>query len=280
MEIRELKKEANDLQMYIEDIVSDFETMAKQSQKDMTDYIKEILIALHIVNGILKPKGKYYDEIMKITANADDYLFTKKYRQKVADFIEDLDVVQEKIINIHKDFNKVEIPEKEIMQAQKFIKEKVEHNLIQGVKDQVLRPMEELLVNQVVSEASVKDTNKILNDFNKNGKTVVSGEKIPTIDELVEQVAMESAYDVPRATNTIIQKTYKLKGIRYVGTLVKDSRPLCRALVGRGRVSLDELAVLLAVPENQQGLFPGTNIDNFTTFCAGYRCRHIALPVF
>ena len=74
----------------------------------------------------------------------------------------------------------------------------------------------------------------------------------------------------------MVRKEFDLNGFKYIGSLVKDSRPQCIKWKRMKEIPMSILTQELANPTNR-GQIPGTTKDNFATYRGGYNCQHQAV---
>ena len=76
----------------------------------------------------------------------------------------------------------------------------------------------------------------------------------------------------------MVRKEFDLNGFKYIGSLVKDSRPQCKKWKRMGVIRYDQLDKEISwAYSNGKGMIPGTNKDNFATYKGGYNCAHQAV---
>lgn len=86
--------------------------------------------------------------------------------------------------------------------------------------------------------------------------------------------------------NGAIQAEYRLDAIRYIGSLVRDSRPQCKRWVRydkngeRGIIKYVDLYAEIEYSfRHGKGMIRSTTPENFCRNRGGYGCRHTAIPV-
>jgi len=95
-------------------------------------------------------------------------------------------------------------------------------------------------------------------------------------------VARDALYQYDGAVNATIARQYGLPAYRYVGSIVKASRPHCERWVEADiltRERLERDIALLHLAGNPDGFRPETTFENFPIFRGGWNCRHQAIPV-
>ena len=121
------------------------------------------------------------------------------------------------------------------------------------------------------------------------------------VNKYVNNIARDAMNQYAGAINEEIRIKFKPTVFAYVGSIIDDSRPICRHIHGK-TLSLTELDKVLNeyIPEGipsdavtyvsrpnakgvmtnykttkGAGMIEGTTVNNFATFVGGYNCRHI-----
>ena len=159
-----------------------------------------------------------------------------------------------------------------------------------GAKEGILKPIENLLRQQILLKRPIKEVEKLL--------------KFEIIDnELLNKYALQVATDALSQFDGIINDEvrvkYGLTKFYYIGSIIETSRPICDHIRDnfKGVISVDELEIILdnfcpnSIPSEERisyvtvnnkkvnakkgsGMYKGTSASNFSTFRGGYGCRH------
>lgn len=95
-------------------------------------------------------------------------------------------------------------------------------------------------------------------------------------------IARDALYQYDGAVNATIASQYGLTAYRYVGSIVKASRPHCERWVEveiLTRERLERDITLLHLAGNPDGFRPETTFENFPIYRGGWNCRHQSIPV-
>ena len=106
-------------------------------------------------------------------------------------------------------------------------------------------------------------------------------EQLGVFERWVGQIARDAVNEYQGGINAQIKVQYDLTDIRYVGSLVEDSRPQCVRWVKElgGRIKGTDLqAEIDWAYDHGSGMKPDTNPENFPQKRGGYNCEHIAIP--
>lgn len=202
------------------------------------------------------------------------------YASSITEYLSSFTTVEETNIALQKDYNQLEIDAKLLTPAKAAIYSQAEYYLKAGLADAYIQPAKYLLMQQVSTGISIKDSQRILKKWNDGELTgkLTSGRQTPNLQKYATQVSRDSLYQYHGAINEVISKEYDLTDFVYTGDIIEDSRPMCRHLVNLKRtISLEEMPAL--IEKYPQGLYPGTSKKNFIQLRGGYSCRHSAFAV-
>lgn len=99
-----------------------------------------------------------------------------------------------------------------------------------------------------------------------------------------KQIMTDTLSGFTRDYNNLVVKDLGLEWYRYVGSLVKTSRPFCEALVAKEWIHESELGAIAGgnidgKKVSKAGMMPDTNATNVLSRCGGFNCNHEMIPV-
>lgn len=109
-----------------------------------------------------------------------------------------------------------------------------------------------------------------------------------------QQLTTDALNQYSAQYNQVVTSDLGLEWFQYVGSIIKTSRPLCKALVEKKYVHQSEIPKVIEgdFPEFKEqggridrrtglpsGMIPGTNRYNFPIYRGGYNCGHQLIPV-
>ena len=208
-------------------------------------------------------------------------IINKSFRPSITEYLGKYSTIDEINAGMQRSYNDLEVSTSKLSQARKAVNDQAQTALTTGINDAYIQPAKYILMQQVTVGSTIKDAQRILRNWDAGKMTdgkLASGRPTPNLQRYSTQIARDSIYGANAAVNDVIAKEYGLTHFIYVGDVIKDSRPLCRHLVGLNRkISLDEMPkIISAYP---QGLYPNTDKENFLQVRGGYGCRHTAVPV-
>jgi hypothetical protein len=281
MAYRDIQQMVVDLSEYIDSRISVMDNAAILAQRKIYAILLDECMKFDTNQGNYVPSQDLRRRVITIQNRIEEVFRGNGYRMPVSDFLRSFDEIQSKTINIHKVASDLQLPKKELSPAKQIIHDRALEGLTKAVAAEYVEPVKRLMANQVLRGQSIGDTVKLLEQWDSgelsSGK-LTQGVRTPNLQRYATQISRDTAYSVQRTTNGIFKDKFGLNKLIYAGGLVKDSRPLCRHLVNLNRpIELDELPPLIqSMPE---GLYPGTNKDNFPEYCGGYACMHVAMSI-
>lgn len=144
------------------------------------------------------------------------------------------------------------------------------------MRKQFTKPVKRILYDNIIKGTPGTEVKKQLHDF-------IMGEKgkIGQLQRWTGQITRDAISQYDGAVNDMVREEFNLDAYRYIGSLVKDSRPQCKKwiTVNNGILPFDTLTKEIQWANNNgTGMIPGTNKDNFATYRGGWNCRHSAVP--
>lgn len=286
---------------FMDSRINTVEEIAARLQERIYDLLIREIQLFDIIEGRLSPGADFRKRILLMEQKILDIVGQKNFANAVISLTDGFETVEAKNMALQKLLNNVDVKPMDVKPDRLLTYERAIDALSanKGINSAYVQPVKYLMAQQVTSGASVKDALGIIEKWNAGemvkGKFTQDGAPTPNLQKYSTQVARDSIYGVHRSFNNIVKDKYGLKSVIYVGTVVKDSRPLCEYLVSLKRpILLSEIADLFAgkIPDAAmafaekktkegflQGTVPGTNADNFCQYCGGYNCLHQSLAV-
>lgn len=274
----EIEAAVTELAKYIDDTVEGMESATMAMQERITILLLEQVMRLETSEGILVRSQDFRGRLAQITNILEKQFASKVYKNSVKDFLTNFDTIQDRTISLHTRFSDLQIQLQDLTPAKQIIYNRAVEGFSSGaIAEAYIEPVKQLLASQVLTGASITKTVKAIEDWGKGDMSsgrLNNGTPAPNLQRYATQIARDTAYSVNRVTNGIIAEKFNLTKFIYAGSLVRDSREICKHLVALNRkISIDELPPLIAL--YPRGLYAGTNRNNFIQFAGGYNCFHI-----
>jgi hypothetical protein len=278
MEYGEIEGKVIALANYIDGTIEGVDKAAIVTQALIYDMIRNEILKFEIKEAKFVIGQDLRKRLATIQNKIESILGSKSYAIPIRHFLTDFDTIQDRTVNLFKSVKDLEIEVSELSPAKQVIYDQAKDALTKAVAAEYVEPVKKLIAQNVMQGRSITDTVRILEKWDNGDLAsgrLAAGERTPNLQKYATQMARDSAYSIQRTTNNIFKERFGLTKFIYAGTLVKDSRPLCRHLVHLNRpIDINEMPPLIAaMPE---GLYPNTTRENFTTVCGGYNCSHLA----
>ena len=130
------------------------------------------------------------------------------------------------------------------------------------MREQFTKPVKKILYENVMQGKSQSAAKKSLHDYIVGNKKL---NKLGRLEKWSGQIARDTLNQYDGAVNDMVREEFDLNGFKYIGSLVKDSRPQCVRWKKMGVIPYDKLSKELANRRNR-GQILGTTKDNFATY--------------
>jgi hypothetical protein len=195
---------------------------------------------------------------------------------EISKFLVNFDQIGENVKAMHQQLSDVTVPNRIINQQKQLAIDSTVYSLkTANVDMRFIDPIKRVLFQRVTTGASLIETERELRRLIQGG----DGNK-GMMERWVGQIARDSINQYEGTIHTAVKNEFGFTAIRYVNSLVEDSRAQCQRWVGMGRIEEKDLpAEIQWAYNNGSGMIPATFTDNFLINRGGYNCRHRAIPV-
>lgn len=226
-------------------------------------------------------------EVNRLTQDLNTLISENKhYKSEVAKYLKSFDDIEAINNNVHQSLNNINTnPLLKIAKKQHApIIDKIADDLIgQGMNDGFITPVKDIVFSNITLGTTMSEASGILEDFIKGNEDKLGG-----LRRHAGQIVRDALNQYDGKINQMIANEYELNAVRYVGSLIKDSRPQCVHWAGKGVISMVELNKDIKKinaggsigGKAPTGWISGTTIRNFQQYRGGYNCRHQAIPYF
>lgn len=260
--------------------ISGVETAGELAQKQIYKTLLDQINEFELSDGRFII-GQNYARRFAYIQKKIEAILGEVFAPSVNSYLNTYSTVEQTNIEIQKAYNDIDLTLKQLSPARQTVYKQAEYFLTEALADAYVQPAKYLLMQQVATGTTIKDTQRILRNWDEGKLTdgrLTSGRQTPRLQAYASQIATDSIYKHNGTINEIVRNEFGLNDFIYNGTLVKDSRPLCVHLVQLRRIiSLDEIPALIA--KYPAGLYPNTSKKNFMQVCGGYHCEHTATAV-
>jgi len=277
----ELQKYTDNLAKFTESIVNKFRSAATELERNMYIDFLEITSQLkYDANGNLTAENDVATLVQKIDALFVKWASSPNYANSVASLLTDFGEVRKRALDLHEKLNDLKYtPEfyNELNKQQKFLADKTAYDLSQGMlKRYFIEDAKQIILEAAYLGYSQQEVSKRYRD-----RLVSYGETDSYYMRYATQLTRDSVYTYHGQVNQAIKDEYKMDCIRYIGSVVEDTRSFCKHVINNMKrlIKVSELPKLLKQYENSKGMKENTDANNFLAVRGGWNCRHTAFPV-
>ncbi len=249
------------------------------------DDVVKILREMDTVSGVVQE-----NDIVEIAARVDEALLRVAddagFRVSVSAFMADFDKMEEQVILLHEVINGIK-PASAIRERAdsrlKFLADKTLYEMTEGgMRQYFVEQAKDVLFAASEFGYSITEAENLLREKIRTSKNLKNKTQYY---RYASQVAADAVQGYAGQLNQIIADEYKMTKVRYIGRVIKTTRPFCRHVMSnlKGVIESRELTPLLkrflSDPKLDNGMKPNTDKNNFLTLRGGYRCKHNAIPI-
>jgi len=255
----------------------------KKIYSKLLDELKQLTL---YSDGSIKNNLENIKRISRIKKGLENIVLDKKYIASVSEYLTAFETV-EKIQNIY--FSKLSsdfTPMKVLAEVKKqAITDTAEMLTKNGVDVNFLNPIKEIIKTNITSGGSYAELTEqlrkeILGTPDLDGKLM----------KYAQQVTTDAINQYSAQYMKIITDDLGLKWMRFVGSLIKTSRPQCIKMVSVSYFHVNQYPSLIKgivygkqLPLGKNGLPLGfnvnTTVDNYQVLRNGYNCGHQFIPI-
>ena len=203
------------------------------------------------------------------------------YNEMVSEFLVNFEELQDNQQTFQRDFNGIKLNKKFLNPYKRFaINQTVNDLQKSGLDVALLRPIQDELFTSVNQGGSLKDMIESL-----EAQIVTTKESSGLMRRLVTTASRDALGQYNGKVNEAVRKSFKMDGILYVGSNIKDTRPQCLRWTGwrgngeKGLLKVEELQDQINWAfNNGTGMNKATTVETFTAYRGGFNCRHSAYP--
>jgi hypothetical protein len=265
-----------DIYSELENNFSDFEKYLDKQDKKLSEYIRSYILSLSTDEKGFLSDEKLASNLAKLQTGLRKELGLAEVGKTASNYLESLYSVAEKTLVAHFELNSVAVA----IQAINPIIETNASTVLSAITKNDAWRIDS--VKNAIARAQVRGQSKssLLKEFENLAEGKQSGVNNVGIGKYgtnIQRLAHDATFQSQSQINELVQKEGDLQYFFYVGSLVVDSRPLCRHLVKQSEPTLlSEIPSL--IERYPEGLYRGTNKSNFLVYRGGYNCRHFAVP--
>lgn len=250
-------------------------------ESDLVEMIIDYVLQLDTKKGQLIASVSNTQSIAQLTKVIQDKLQLLGFNDFVTDYLVNFDDLTDYSIALHKDLNGLNVAKGRLNKYKKLAISQVLENMIgAGLQSSVVLPLQNVLTENILQGGGLTDLIKDLR------QQLQSNQTLGLVTSHLTQISRDGLMQYNGTTHAIIQKQYNLNAIRYIGSLVDDSRKQCKRWVNyrkngkKGIILIDDLQKEINwAKRNGNGFIRSTTVSNFIINRGGFNCRHTAIPI-
>lgn len=277
-----MKIKPEDIQKKVDDAIAQFGKNLTPIEKNILSEIELLVKGLELdVTGRIKSNSGNLRKITTIGKKLERIVLSKSYLKDVAAFARsftDISSMQSRMYGVKSE---------QLSMLEKISIDAVVDQLTEsGVKANVVNPIKEMLVKNVISGGKYTDMMDVLRN------QVQPADKDGVVSRYLKTYTLDSINTFSANYNKIISDIGKFEWFQYTGSLIETSREFCEKMVDKKYFHKSEIPELLKGHidghkcglSSRTGLPHGmkeeTNADNFTQLRGGWNCGHqvVGLP--
>lgn len=267
-----LKELFDTIDTSIEKITDKADAQQKSILREVELLIKDLSLD---ENGNIKSTIGNLKLINKINAKLEKVILTPEYKKSVSDFVKSFTEVEELQNRYYRDvFNEFEVPKTSQELKELTIQATIKDLTESGLNSNVSNAISNLISSNIKGKQSYDSLRTQLKDYILGTK-----EKNGRLLSYVNQITSDSLNTYSAEYDKIITDVIQPQWFKYVGSIILDSRPFCKAVVDKKWVHKSELGALSrgevdGEKVSTQGFKPNTDKENIIINRGGWNCRH------
>lgn len=239
--------------------------------------VRDVLARLEVTKeGKIASSAKNREKIIGLNNAVRNAFASSGLYGKMNDLLANFDDLEANIVSAQKGLNNINIPPSIVNPVKRLFADQVIFRMQgRGLDVDFVQPLQNELYRATLMGNNLADV------IGRIETTMLGNSRVQGfVQKYSAQVARDALGQFQGTVHERIKTEYNLDAIRYVGSLVEDSRKQCARWVAK-RIILDsELQTEINWAfNNGTGMIQGTTPSNFLELRGGYNCRHTAIPV-
>ncbi|HET6255858.1 MAG TPA: hypothetical protein VFE32_17405 [Puia sp.] len=274
----------------IQKAVDSFQEAIPAIQQDAYNEIVRLVKELDLKNGRLSATVKNVKAIGQLRADLEKVIISDPYVKKVEEFADAFAAVA-KLQNKYFSTVAAEFTPPKVLEVVKTqaIEATIDGLTAAGLHASVMSGVQDILRTNITTGGDFPQLMSQMRDYIV-GTPGMGGAMV----RYTQQITTDALNQFSAQYNQVVTDDLGLEWFQYVGSLIKTSRPLCKALIQKKYVHKSEFEAVIEgdFPEFKeqggkidkrtnlpQGMIPGTNKYNFPIYRGGYNCGHQLIAV-
>lgn len=255
----------------------------KRAEKQIYDELLKIFENVTITNGKLGTNEKTDEFLASLDKRIARILKNNGYNADVNKYLTNFDQVADNIKKLQAKMNNINITAAQINPFKRAEVSNTWDKLLgSGVNKDFIQPVRQGIYRNIMFGATIGDVEKLVKDF-----VISTKDSDARLLRYVKQVSRDSLSQFDGGLQQKLASELDLNAVRYIGSVIVDSRAQCRKWVDQSLIKLDdefEKEIEKAIDGNlfydgkkSSGMIKDTTLANFMANRGGYNCRHRAI---
>jgi len=255
-------------------------------QEKIFNRIQTLLGELDTRRGKIRATGANLRKINRIKRDIRAIILSKEYIRDVDKFTKAFDTATELqtafFTTLNPDFSQ---PKFINTLRDVSVKNTIEALTESGIQANIVDKSADIIRTNIADSNSFSNLMDEMREF-----LTKTEESVGALQRHTSQIVTDALNTYAREYSQVVSENLDNDWFLYVGSLVRDSRDFCRALVEKKFIHRSEFAQITkgnidvdndgdTEKVSLQGVKPQTNASNFITFAGGFNCNHIVAPI-
>lgn len=267
---------------------SDLASSVIKMETKIYDEILKIFDTISITDGKLSNNDKTDEFIASLDRKITKILRDNGYNDSVSKYLTNFDKIAENVKKIQSKLNGINLTASQIDPFKRIeISNTWDKLLGSGINKDFVNPLRQGLYRNIMFGATISDVEKTVRDF-----VITKKGSDSKLLRYVKQVSRDSISQFDGGLQQKIAVDLDLNAVRYIGSIILDSRAQCRKWSADGIIKLDSAfedeinsaikGTLFYEGKSSSGMIKETTLATFMANRGGYNCRHrcIATKIF
>lgn len=267
----------DELEKRVNTLIKSLPEVQRQMYDDVLKEVKEFTL---YSDGTIKNNLENIKRLGRIKKQMDDIVLNDEYLKEVSAFVDTYTVV-ESTLNVY--FSKLSTdftPKKVLAEVKKqAIADAVDMLTENGISVNVSTPINDLIKTNVTSGGSYAKLTEQL-----RAQILSTADVDGSLVKYVKTYATDAVNTYSGSYMKIVTDDLGLKWYRYTGSIIKTTRPFCKACKAKSYIHQSEFSEILkgnidGKKVSLAGVKKTTTPDNFQVLRGGWNCYHQLIPI-
>ena len=267
----------------IDKVVLDARNGADDATKKIISRLSKYLESFELADGSFVNSTANKQLLTQLQSEIASAINGSTYPSAVANVVRSLEEIEslaEQVLieynpSVTVDFDKLGVSQLRTMQTETIVQNMTGN----GLTTEIRQPIRDAINRNVFAGAKMTETKAYLKEF----LTAQKSDKMNRMTRYANVWAQDGVMQYDGMIYDQFRSVYGANYMRYVGSLIGDSRPQCVRWINKysGKIPMNKIKSEIAwATKNGSGLNLAITESTFSTYRGGYNCRHKAIPIY